>query len=517
MSMRRAMTLLVVAALATVSLDTVAFAAWQADGSNANAAAKATTMPAGSTPNASVSGSSVTLTWTASSVAGTPVPGYVVKAYDATTNAPRTVGAACAGTITSTSCTESNVAAGSWRYTVTPVDANWSGTESAKSASVTVAPAAPGVVITFPSLSAYNVAGWNAGCSSSICGTASAGAGVKTVQVSVKQVSNNRYWNGTSFGTSSETFFTATGTTSWSLSFPASRFGEGSYTVHAVVTDNLNQTASDSQTFTSDNIAPSATVVAGTLRTGDDLTLTSVTESGSGIASVEYFSCVGASCSPSTSLGTVSPVTAPYALAVPLTTEGTYRVNATVTDNAGNQTTTPNQTLTIDNTSPTASGPTVVSSGPTNGKVDQGDQVQVTFSEAIDTSTLCSTWSGTGNQTLAGNGQVTVSINNNAGATGNDTLTVTTTGCTFHFGTVDLGSSGWVSTTRTFGGNGSSKSTIGYSSSTRTLTITLGAASGTVGTVSGSTTMTYTPDAAIADVAGNTIDTTPASRSSQHF
>lgn len=139
MKVRRALGVLTVVAVSATSFSSVALAAWQAPSSAATANASATTMPTGSTPSASAIGSSVTVSWTASSLGGAPVPGYVVKAYDAATNTPRTVGASCAGTVTSTSCTESNVAAGTWRYTVTPTDASWSGGESAKSASVTVA------------------------------------------------------------------------------------------------------------------------------------------------------------------------------------------------------------------------------------------------------------------------------------------------------------------------------------------------------------------------------------------
>ena len=87
-----------------------------------------------------MTGSTVTVSWTATTLAnGQPVTGYLVKRYDATTSAAQTVLTACTGTIAATSCVESNVPNGSWKYTVTPVLAtNWQGTESAKSTTVVV-------------------------------------------------------------------------------------------------------------------------------------------------------------------------------------------------------------------------------------------------------------------------------------------------------------------------------------------------------------------------------------------
>ena len=66
-----------------------------------------------------------------------PVTGYTVKRYDAG-GSPHPVGAACSGTLTVTTCTENNLPGGSWRYAITPVRANWKGTESPKSTAVVV-------------------------------------------------------------------------------------------------------------------------------------------------------------------------------------------------------------------------------------------------------------------------------------------------------------------------------------------------------------------------------------------
>ena len=94
----------------------------------------------------------MTVNWTAPA-SGAPPTGYLVKRYD-NSGTLQTIGAACSGTIATTSCTEAAVPAGTWRYRVTPANANWRGAESAASAAVTVsAPAlslSPASVTTLP-------------------------------------------------------------------------------------------------------------------------------------------------------------------------------------------------------------------------------------------------------------------------------------------------------------------------------------------------------------------------------
>jgi hypothetical protein len=98
------------------------------------------TMPAANgVPSGSVSSHDVTVTWSAAQFAGGGnVPGYVVKRYDAATNAAQTVLSACNGIVAATSCVEHGVPTGTWKYTVTPAAGSWRGTESGKSATVIV-------------------------------------------------------------------------------------------------------------------------------------------------------------------------------------------------------------------------------------------------------------------------------------------------------------------------------------------------------------------------------------------
>ena len=120
-------------------------AAWAHWGAAVNAgahgAATAASVNAATTPTATlVAAQKVTLTWPAVTLTnGVAVDGYIVKRYNASTMLTDTVLAGCAGTITATTCTESSVPAGSWRYSVYPkIAADWVGTESGLTTPLTV-------------------------------------------------------------------------------------------------------------------------------------------------------------------------------------------------------------------------------------------------------------------------------------------------------------------------------------------------------------------------------------------
>lgn len=117
----------------------------------------------------------------------------------------------------------------------------------------------PTSTITFPEQGGiYNDPLWNAGCSTpggDACGTASdtGGSGLNREEVSVRRLSNNMYWNGSSFLSATELFFPATGTTSWTFAFAAANFpATGQYTLHARAVDNATnvETPGPSVTFT---------------------------------------------------------------------------------------------------------------------------------------------------------------------------------------------------------------------------------------------------------------------------
>jgi hypothetical protein len=108
------------------------------------ATASATTLQPGPTPTAMVRGRAVTLSWTATAFAdGRPVPGYAVVRY--AVGAPGAAVAAatgCAGTVAATTCTETGVPPGAWRYAVVPrAGGAWRGPEGPPSDVAVVTPA----------------------------------------------------------------------------------------------------------------------------------------------------------------------------------------------------------------------------------------------------------------------------------------------------------------------------------------------------------------------------------------
>jgi hypothetical protein len=121
-----------------LGVTSVAQAAWSGGGSGAGSSL-AYSMPNGAQPTVSVSGTNVTVSWPAALFPDSrAVAGYQIARFNASTGSPAVVGASCSGTVTTTTCTESNVAAGSWKYADTPVQDNWHGGQSAESAAVTV-------------------------------------------------------------------------------------------------------------------------------------------------------------------------------------------------------------------------------------------------------------------------------------------------------------------------------------------------------------------------------------------
>jgi hypothetical protein len=124
--------------------------------------------------------------------------------------------------------------------------------------------------------------------------------------------------------------------------------------------------------------------------------------------------------------------------------------------------------------------------------IDTGDIVTITPSGPLTGSTVCSAWIGAGAQTTS----ATVT-----GATGsNNTLTLSAAGC--NFGTIDLGSTLYYSSTRNY-----TSSTLAYSGGTSgntTLTITVGTGTRS-NPVSGSTTLTYNPSPNITTTDGGLV------------
>jgi hypothetical protein len=178
---------------------------------------------------------------------------------------------------------------GAHTFNVRAVDAAGNAS-AATSHTWTVDATAPTATIAFPVTgSYYNNGGYQAGCGTpsagDLCGTASdgSGVGVNLVQVSIQRANGN-YWNGTSFSSTTEVFFTATGTTNWSYAFAATNFpADDSYTVRAKATDAIGGSGTSTTTFFVDRTAPfgadiqavnTSGGIAGRAEQGDTFTFT---------------------------------------------------------------------------------------------------------------------------------------------------------------------------------------------------------------------------------------------------
>jgi hypothetical protein len=119
----------ILAATATVS--GAAYGLLGAARSSGTQSLTAATMPDGSQPTATVSENDVSLSWGANTLPGpTPMSGYLVFRHQGATSVPATGG--CAGVVTETTCTETDVPTGVWEYGITPKFQNWTGPESAR-------------------------------------------------------------------------------------------------------------------------------------------------------------------------------------------------------------------------------------------------------------------------------------------------------------------------------------------------------------------------------------------------
>jgi hypothetical protein len=187
-------------------------------------------------------------------------------------------------------------------------------------------------------------------------------------------------------------------------------------------------------------------------------------------------------------------------------------VRTVATDLAGNTAST-STTFTIDRTSP---APTALALFDANGVVTPGtDEVRITFSEPLSVASVCSAWSGSGDQSLGGSG-VVVTITDGVL---NDVLTVTSAACTLRIGSVALGGDYVLSTSTFSGSTVATESRVTWTAATRVLTIHIGSqTSGVLNLLPQSAaTVTYTPHAAITDQAGNGVVTAPFNATGQRL
>ena len=276
--------------------------------------------------------------------------------------------------------------------------------------------------------------------------------------------------------------------------------GSKSFTVTGV--DNVANSGSLPGSVTVDNTAPSVTLTApanNSVTNDTTPTFTGACSNGDGNVTVTVKQGSTTVQTPSGACSAGS-----YSITASALGENSYTAQASQTDAALNTGSSPTNTFTVDTAAPTVSSVSLSNGGGTAGRLDDGDTIVITFSEQMSVSSFCSTWSGdTSNQSINGNNQVTVTLSDGGGSS--DSVTVSSSTCTFNFGSISLGSTGYVTGgSRSYSGNGSSASTIAWNASQRKLTITVGnnGTGGTIGTVA-SSTATYNPSSSITDSAGN--------------
>ena len=221
----------------------------------------------------------------------------------------------------------------------------------------------------------------------------------------------------------------------------------------------------------------------------------------------------GASTSPvvftidGTSGAGVCNVTGTNGTTLNYTAPGTCKVDANQASDANyNAAPQVQRSITVTAPAPTAVSVTIANgSGGTAGKPEAGDTISIVYSQAIQLSSVCSTWSS---GTLT---NISVKMEKGNGQNTND---LTVTGCSgaLHFGTLTTPSGQWLgNATATW-----ASSTMTWNSTTLTLQITLGGTvTGTAPpTVTAATTYKYTPDAGITNTFGTAISSTPVTTAS---
>jgi Big-like domain-containing protein len=486
--------------MATAALGVLAdgaYAAWSASGSGSGGGVAAS-VNAGGAPAAAVAGSTVGLTWAAATLSnGPPVTGYVIKRYDVTGLTEQTISAGtCASTVAGTSCSETAVPTGVWRYSITPTVNNWRGAESSQT-SVTVdttPPPAP----TFSSTPANPTSSSSASFSFTSAETG---------------VSFQCRLDGAAFSTCTS---------------PTSYAGltDGSHTFQVKAVDAAtNQSAATSYPWVVDTTAPTVAVnftaagafynnagFNGGCSTPSGDFCGTAADAGTGLSTVKvsirrgagsYWNGTAFASASEVLLNATGGGTWSQAFAAAnFPAGGSYTLRAVVTDNAGN-TSSATTTFTMDNTAPAATDIQTSNQGSTAGRAEQGDTISYTFSEPVNPASILAGWNGTSTP-------VVVRIANNAS---NDRLTIrnATNTAQLNLGSVDL-LGNYVSGTVAFGATGTPSTMV---MTGNTITVTLGTPNipSRILTVAVTGWMPWTPSGSATDRAGNPCSGTPVTES----
>jgi hypothetical protein len=216
-----------------------------------------------------------------------------------------------------------------------------------------------------------------------------------------------------------------------------------------------------------------------------------------------------------TSTATTATVTVTEGASAADTAVGLFTValdatTSQVKDPSGNPASFP-ATAPTDKARPIPVAVVIANGGATTGQPEKGDTVTITWSERLNEATICAGFDDVDTVTITGNSgdaQVRIKNHTTAPATTHDVLDVNFK-CGLQFGTISLGSNGYVTADKTFAGNpDADRSSATWNPSARTFQLKLGAtAAGGVAAVSSSVAV-YDPHDSLADPAGNTVPST---------
>jgi|tagenome__1003787_1003787.scaffolds.fasta_scaffold20989868_4 hypothetical protein len=266
---------LIVTCVGVASFTSTAEAAWVVT-STGSGYSKALAMPTGATPTLTTSTNNATVSWAASTIGGAAVSGYTVRRYDSA-NTLQSIAASCSGLVTATTCTETSIPAGHWKYTVTPKRGSWVGGESAHSALVHIV-AAP------LSVACGNCGGAGSAYINSSNATSVTIAVTLTASSETTDIVHLTLTDGTTTITpATKPGTSGSGTVTWTAISTAT-LNQGAITLTAWVTASTGeQSPTATHGYTKDTIAPTATDIqatnktngtSGRMETGDQITYT---------------------------------------------------------------------------------------------------------------------------------------------------------------------------------------------------------------------------------------------------
>ena len=120
--------------------------------------------------------------------------------------------------------------------------------------------APPTVIITYPLNGTYGT-NWIGEITGTASSNAGAGTTIKTTTLAIEDIATDKWWGGSSFNASSQSFVPVSGTTTWMLSFGAGLTSGVTYTLVAEATDSVgNIGTSSTVTFTYNTTPPLVTI-----------------------------------------------------------------------------------------------------------------------------------------------------------------------------------------------------------------------------------------------------------------